>query len=203
MDVDWLTEGAEVFTGNAYLLHGDRTTLVDPGAMEGISTLLEERTRELDAVVLTHQHPDHVAELDAIVEAFSPAVYAFDEHRLRTEALADGDTVRMGEDRFDVRHTPGHADDHVVLVSERTLFSGDVVVYEDGAFSDGSFGRTDMAGQSRETLIRSIEGLLDALPPSVESLYAGHGAPYHGDVRSVVERALKRAKRLEPKYPDD
>lgn len=203
MAVDWLTEDAEVFTGNAYLIGGERTTLVDPGTMGHISTAVVERTSELDAVVLTHQHADHVAELSSIVDSFSPTVYAYDDHPLRTESLADGDTLRLGDERFDVLHTPGHADDHVVFVSDRTLFSGDLVVYKDAAFSDGSFGRTDMAGQSRSRLIASIERLLDALPASVESLYAGHGAPFHGDVEAVVSRALERAKRREPKYPEE
>jgi glyoxylase-like metal-dependent hydrolase (beta-lactamase superfamily II) len=115
----------------------------------------------------------------------------------------------MGDETFDVVYTPGHADDHVSLVSERTLFSGDVAVYEDGAFSDGSFGRTDMAGQSRERLIESLYDLLDRLPETVEAMYAGHGGPYLAgetadeSVREVIERALTRAERREPKYPDE
>jgi glyoxylase-like metal-dependent hydrolase (beta-lactamase superfamily II) len=111
----------------------------------------------------------------------------------------------MGDESFDVVYTPGHADDHVSLVSERTLFSGDVVVYNDGAFDDGSFGRTDMAGQSRERLIESLETLLSRLPDSVTAMYAGHGDAFHADdesVRDVTERALSRAQRREPKYPE-
>jgi len=102
-----------------------------------------------------------------------------------------------------VVYTPGHADDHVSLVSESTLFSGDVVVHDDGAFDYGSFGRTDMPGQSRGRLIGSIETLLDAMGDSVEHMYAGHGGAFHGDVRDVVETALGRAEKREPKYPDD
>ncbi|MDY7082936.1 MAG: MBL fold metallo-hydrolase, partial [Halobacteria archaeon] len=106
----------------------------------------------------------------------------------------------IGDEEFDVVHTPGHADDHISLISDTTLFSGDVVVHNDGAFDNGSFGRTDMAGQSRETLIESIYELLDRMPPRVEHMYSGHGDDFHGDVREVVERALKRAERREPKY---
>jgi len=75
-----------------------------------------------------------------------------------------------------------------------------VVVYNDDAFDDGSFGRTDMPGQSREELIESVRRLLDALPETVEAMYAGHGDAYEGDVRAVVERALERAEIREPKY---
>jgi glyoxylase-like metal-dependent hydrolase (beta-lactamase superfamily II) len=203
MEVLNVTEGAETFTCNAYLALGERTVLVDAGAMDGVVDVVREHTDELDAVVLTHQHGDHVAQLDAVVEAFAPdAVYAHAEHAHRTDPLEDGDTVAIGDESFDVVYTPGHAADHVSLVSSSSLFSGDVVVHDDGAFDYGSFGRTDMAGQSRERLIESIRTLLDRMPDGVEHMYAGHGGVFHGDVRDVVETALGRAEKREPKYPE-
>jgi hypothetical protein len=59
-----------------------------------------------------------------------------------------------------------------------------------------------MAGQSRERLIQSIEDLLERMPEGVEHMYSGHGGVFHGDVRDVVETALSRAEKREPKYPD-
>jgi hydroxyacylglutathione hydrolase len=59
-----------------------------------------------------------------------------------------------------------------------------------------------MTGQSRERLIGSIRELLQRMPDSVEHMYAGHGSVFHGDVREVVERALERAERREPKYDE-
>jgi hydroxyacylglutathione hydrolase len=203
MDPINVTADAETFTANAFLVAGEPTTLVDVGAMAGVDDVVADHVDGLDRVVLTHQHGDHVAELDAVVERFAPDVYAYAPHDHRTHELADGDRVAIGEESFDVVYTPGHATDHVSFVSEATLFSGDVVVYNDGAFDDGSFGRTDMAGQSRERLIGSIRDLLDRLPDSVDGLYAGHGDAFRGDVRAVVERALERAERREPKYPDE
>jgi glyoxylase-like metal-dependent hydrolase (beta-lactamase superfamily II) len=200
MEVLTVTEGAETFTCNAYLALGERPTLVDAGTMDGVESVVAEHTDDLDAVVLTHQHGDHVEQLDAVVDAFDPAVYAYADHPLRTDELADGDVVTIGSEDFEVVYTPGHADDHVSLVSDRSLFSGDVVVHDDGAFDDGSFGRTDYPGQSRERLIESIRELLDRMPDGVEHMYSGHGGVFHGDVRTVVERALSRAERREPKY---
>lgn len=198
MSIENLTAEADVFTANVYYVDGTVPTLVDAGAMAGI----EERIAELDAVVMTHQHGDHVQELEALVDTFSPRVYAYGAHPLRTDPLVDGDTIQIGDTEYEVIHTPGHAEDHVAFLSDTTLFSGDVVGYSDGAFDDGTFGRTDLAGQSRETLIDSIERLLDRLGPGVEFLYAGHGEAFQGDVREVVKRALERAKRREPKYPE-
>lgn len=203
MEVINVTADAETFTCNAWLALGERTVLVDAGAVSGVVDAVREHTDDVDAVVLTHQHGDHVGQLDAVLDAFEAPLYARGDHPRRSHELADGDTVTVGDEEFEVVDTPGHAPDHVSLVSETSLFSGDVVVYNDGAFDDGSFGRTDMAGQSRERLIESIRDLLARLPDGVENMYAGHGDAYHGDVRAVVERALERAERREPKYPDE
>ncbi|SDK03563.1 Glyoxylase, beta-lactamase superfamily II [Halovenus aranensis] len=203
MEVITVTADAAVFTCNAYLAVGEQTTLVDAGAMDGVEGVVREHTDSLDAVVLTHQHGDHVSELDAVLSAFDADCYAYGDHPQKTHDLADGDRVQVGDERCEVVYTPGHAEDHVSLVGERALFSGDVVVYNDGAFDDGSFGRTDYPGQSRERLIESLEELLDRLPEGLDRLYAGHGDTYEGDVRAVIERALGRAQRREPKYPDE
>jgi len=202
MRVEEVTADAESFTCNAYLALGERDVLVDAGAMAGVADVIGEHTETLDAVVLTHQHGDHVEALSEVVEAFDPDVYAYAEHEHRTHALGDGDSVAIGDEAFEAVYTPGHADDHLAFVSDATLFSGDVVVHDDGAFSYGSFGRTDMPGQSRETLIESVERLLARMPAGVEHMYSGHGGTYHGDVRDVVETALERAEKREPKYPE-
>ena len=211
MDPITVTADAEEFTCNAYLLAGDAPALVDVGTMPGVddvvaAALEDAGIDELDRVVLTHQHRDHVGELDAVLDRFDPTLYAHASHPRRDVALVDSDEILIGDEPCEVVYTPGHADDHVSLVGEERLYSGDVVVYNDGAFDDGSFGRTDMAGQSRETLIESLHALLDRLPDSVEAMYPGHGDVYRAaegpdTVRAVIERATERAERREPKYP--
>lgn len=216
MEITCLTDDAETFTANVYLVVGRTATLVDAGAMSGIEDAVSAQVPDLDSIVLTHQHDDHVAQLDPLLEAFEPAVYAAKPDALRQQAsadgvmeyganrralqLEDGDTVAIGGESFEVVETPGHAPDHLVFVGETAVFSGDIVVYSDGAFDDGSFGRTDLPGADRDTLIESLDRLLERLPPSVESLYPGHGPAFHGDVRGVIERARERAARREPKY---
>ena len=203
MEIHTVTEGATDFTCNAYLLAGEDPVLVDAGTMPGVDDVIASHVDDLDAVYLTHQHRDHVGELDAVLDRFDADLYAYGNHPRRTGTLEDGETVDLCGESYEVVYTPGHADDHVSLVGEERVFSGDVVVYNDGAFDDGSFGRTDYPGQSRERLIESIQDLLDRMPDSVEHMYAGHGDPFHGDVREVVQRALERAERREPKYPDE
>ncbi len=203
MDVHHLTADADVFTCNVFLVPGEQTTLIDAGSMNGIVDAVLDHVDSLDRVVLTHQHGDHVEQLEAVVEAFNPECFAYAAHPHRTHSLEDSDKVVIGSTEFESVHTPGHAPDHLAFVGTETLFSGDVVVHDDGAFEGGSFGRTDGPDQSRERLIESIEALLARLPPTIEHMYSGHGGVYHGDVHAVVERALERAKRREPKYPEE
>ena len=202
MQVHNVTADAETFTCNVYLAVGERTVLVDAGTAPGVVDTIEAHVDDVDAVVLTHQHGDHVGQLDSVLDAFDADLYCYDDHPRRTERIGDGDTLRIGDETFEAIYSPGHADDHLAFVSDSTIFSGDVVVHDDGAFDDGSFGRTDMAGQSREREIESIREILDRMPEGVEEMYAGHGDAFHGDVREVIERALERAERMEPKYPD-
>jgi hydroxyacylglutathione hydrolase len=203
MDVINVTADAETFTCNAYLALGEEPTLVDAGAIDGVVDAVREHTDELSQVVVTHQHSDHIEQLGAVVEAFDADCYAYAEHPARTDAIADGDRLLIGDEECEVVYTPGHGDDHVSLVSDASLFSGDVVVHDDGAFDYGSFGRTDYPGMSRERLIDSIRELLDRMPSTVEHMYAGHGEEFHGDVQDVVKTALERAEKREPKYPTE
>ncbi|RLM90313.1 MBL fold metallo-hydrolase [Halobellus sp. Atlit-38R] len=209
MEIHTVTENATEFTCNAYLLDCERPVLVDAGTMPGVEDVIAEYVDDLDAVYLTHQHGDHVAELDAVLDRFDADLYAYGDHPRRTGGLTDGEVRELCGESYEVVYTPGHADDHVSLVGETRIFSGDVVVYNDGAFDDGSFGRTDMRGQSRERLIESLGTLLDRMPETVEELYAGHGDVYRADpdsedaVREVIARALERAERREPKYPEE
>ena len=188
------------FTANAYLVLGERPTLVDAGSIGGVAAVVEGLTETLDAVVLTHQHGDHVGELDAVLDAFDPDLYAHADHPRRTHALADGDTVVLGDEPFDVLHTPGHAADHVALVSDTAVFAGDLVSPNDQAFDYGSFGATGGPGPAREQLIESLERLLEHLADTVEHLYSGHGDAFHGDVHDLVGTALRRAEERAPKY---
>ena len=202
MQVYNLTADVEQFTANAYLLVTETPLLVDVGVDAAIVDRITDHVEALDAVLITHQHRDHIDALDAVVDAFDPAVYAYAPLDHRTAALADGETLQFDGVRLTAVHTPGHATDHLALFTEQALFSGDLVVYNDGAFDDGSFGRTDGPDQDRATLVGSIETLLAQLPPTVTSMYPGHGdSLVEGDVRETIDRALTRAKRFEPKYP--
>lgn len=169
-----------------------RAALVDPGGdPERISAAVEEEGVELERILLTHAHIDHVgaaAELSAQYGIPIEGPHRDDQEMLEAVPeqgrmfgvpsapapvparwLAGGDTVGFGAVRLEVLHCPGHSPGHVVFFdrADRLALCGDVL------FS-GSIGRADLPGGDLDTLLRSIREQLWPLGDDVAFL-PGHG----------------------------
>lgn len=189
--VENLAAGVQSFTSNAFLASGERTVLVDPGANFDVVSRLRERDAALDAVVVTHPHPDHVGNLDAVKDAFGVDAWGFDATDDGVDhELADGDVVTVGDHDYEILHTPGHEPHHVCLYSRsaRVLFSADLV------FANGSFGRTDLAGGDRRTLVESIERVADVVDGDLDVMHPGHGPSVTENAFENIERAARAAR---------
>jgi glyoxylase-like metal-dependent hydrolase (beta-lactamase superfamily II) len=185
-----VAQGVQAFTSNAFLVPGDRTVLVDAGANFDVVSTVRERVDDLDALVLTHTHRDHVGNLGDVVEAFDVDVWGFDTDQAGVDhAIADGETVALGDGSYLALHTPGHKDDHLCFydADAGVLFAGDLV------FQNGSFGRTDLEEGDRGLLVESIERLLDHLDPDLGEMHVGHGPSVYENPYSHVELALEMA----------
>ena len=86
-----------------------------------------------------------------------------------TRNWEDGETYKLGDLRFEVRHCPGHTRGHIVLIefAKRAVFVGDCLF-------EGSIGRTDLPGGSSEQLLRSITEQILSLDDDF-TVYSGHG----------------------------
>lgn len=185
-----LAAGEPGFTSNVFLVAGQRTVLVDVGNDFDVVDAAREYVDTVDAVVLTHTHPDHVGNLDAVVEAFDIDVWGYDPDQSGVDhAIDDGGAVEMGDHEYEAIHTPGHKNDHICLYApaNAVLFAGDLV------FANGGFGRTDLEEGDRKQLIRSIERLLEAVD-DVSELHTGHGPSVTTNPRQDVELALQAAR---------
>ncbi|MEF8855898.1 MAG: MBL fold metallo-hydrolase [Haloplanus sp.] len=190
-DIENLAAGVRAFTSNVFLVTGERTALVDTGANVDVVSRIEERVDDLDTVVLTHTHRDHVGNVDAVRSAFGVETVGYDPTHPAVDAEL-GATVQLGDHDFTVLHTPGHKDDHVCLYAPaaKVCFAGDLV------FADGAFGRTDLEEGDRETLIRSIDHLLDSVDPDLAELHTGHGPSVTSEAYATIERAGRAARRV-------
>src|SRR5690606_38141610 len=131
---------------------------------------------EVEAVLLTHTHFDHVGAVAAVARETGAPVYCpqlevpvladinayvrypgfgpFESYDA-DETVAGGETLSLAGLELDVVFTPGHSPGHVTYSArgENAIFSGDVLF-------QGSVGRVDLPGGDWPTLARSIQGLL-------------------------------------------
>ena len=122
---------------NCYLV-GDpkgEFVLVDPALrmredMEALATAVERHQGHLKAIVFTHSHSDHLADMPLLREAFDVPVWG-SEYTAKSvpceRILNDGDVLKLGQQNWQVLITPGHHPGHVCLYSEAGLVAGDML----------------------------------------------------------------------------
>ncbi|WP_036713885.1 MBL fold metallo-hydrolase [Paenibacillus ehimensis] len=179
---------------NAYLVslpEGNRGFVIDPG-MDPQPLLKRIEHMEIEAIVLTHAHFDHIGGVDAVRRLKGCPVYLHDAEAewltnpkrngstmwpelggaITTDpaeyALDDGQELKLLGIVFQVLHTPGHSPGSVSLVYGNHLFGGDVLFRL-------SVGRTDLPGGDQQELLDSIHDKLFKLPDET-IVYPGHGS---------------------------
>lgn len=178
---------------NTYLIRSAaKTILIDPGhaayfdhVERGLAGLGVTVT-DVDLVVCTHAHPDHIEAVRLFAD--TPALFALHEAewRLAEEMapmirssmnldvsgfapdffLTEGD-LTVGDVGLEIYHTPGHAPGAITIYwpKEKALFTGDLI------FS-GGLGRTDLPGGNGARLKESIRRMAAV---DADWLLSGHG----------------------------
>jgi hydroxyacylglutathione hydrolase len=167
----------------------DKALVVDPGEEpERILAEIEQAGAEVEAILITHCHFDHVGAVAPLARATGAPVYVPEievpvladimsftfpgfgpyESYQADEVVKGGEALELAGLTLDVLFTPGHSPGHVTYAvrDEQSLFSGDVLF-------QGSVGRVDLPGADGPTLMRSIQTLLDAHPAET-TVYPGH-----------------------------
>lgn len=118
-----------------WLLHdGERALVVDPGDAQPVLAALSQHALRLEAILVTHHHPDHVGGVDAVRDATGATVYGPAHERIPGPCvkLSEGDTVDALGATFRVIDVPGHTAGHIAYYSEFAtdeplLFCGDTL----------------------------------------------------------------------------
>jgi hydroxyacylglutathione hydrolase len=107
------------------------TAVVDPGDAAPVLAEAERLGWTIDQVWNTHWHPDHTGGNLAIKEATGARISGPASENIpgRDVALAEGDTVRLGDHVGRVIAVPGHTLGHIALVfdEDQVAFVGDTL----------------------------------------------------------------------------
>jgi len=195
---------------NTFIIRSGTAMVIDPGLRAFIPRLYQGMRRdglepeEVRLVVVTHCHPDHMEGSQEFAKLGARVAMSREEEHFLKEIgphlarmlgmkmpdisldlyLEEGE-LAVGEEQFQVLHTPGHSPGEMSLFWKQTgvLFSGDVI------FQQG-VGRTDFPGGDGGLLKASIERLR-ALHPTM--VLSGHGEIVSG--REAVDKNFELVKR--------
>lgn len=128
----------------------------------------------------THTHADHPSGAGEFAALFNCVRMAHEQAHHAGVALhpKDGDRVALGSLGITVRHAPGHTPDHMVLIADGALFSGDSLFI-------GGVARTDFLGGDAGQLFDTIHALTADLPGETV-LFPGHD--YHNMTESTLAK---------------
>jgi hydroxyacylglutathione hydrolase len=118
-----------------WMLHdGHRALVVDPGDDLPVRDALAQHGLILEAILVTHHHPDHTGGVDDLRQATGAKVYgpALERMPEPLQRLNEGDVVSALDLQFEVMHVPGHTAGHIaffaqVPADDPVLFCGDTL----------------------------------------------------------------------------
>ena len=159
------------FQNFSYIIGDDKTksaALVDPAWEVGkLLALCEESGLKVSLVINTHSHHDHIEGNEMVAKQTGARIVMHEKSPVRKDiAVNDGEMIEIGSLKVRVIHTPGHCPDHICLLVDGKLLTGDVLFV-------GECGRTDLAGGNSGELYDSLMKKILTLEDSIE-VYPGH-----------------------------
>ena len=179
------------FGENMYILIDEETkkcAVVDPGgASDKILNYIKVNSLELEYILLTHGHGDHIGAVNTIKSKTNAKVVAHnDEQELLNNNrknlsysmhcgpqelnadiyVHDKEKLELGNLKLSFIHTPGHTKGCMCIRVNDDMFTGDTLFA-------GSIGRTDLYGGDYKQIEKSLRKL--AKYEDKVKIHPGHG----------------------------
>lgn len=161
----------------------DKAWCVDPGEASPVIEFVHAHQLNLEGILITHHHFDHINGLATLAQHFSGLqVYAPEDARIPyvTSSITNEPFLNISDYKFEILQTPGHTTTHLCYyeVNHHWLFCGDTL------FSGGC-GRVFEG--TYEELYHSLERLKSL--PDETKVFCGH---------EYTRKNLHYAKTVEP-----
>ncbi|MCT4631817.1 MAG: MBL fold metallo-hydrolase [Firmicutes bacterium] len=183
-----------MYMTNCYIIVCEETkkaVIIDPGSeYNRIKAELDKVNIDLQFILLTHGHGDHIGAVPQLMEEYELPVYIHEQEKKilnnsnrnltrqiykngieiePNRLLKDGEVLSVGSMNLEIIHTPGHTPGSISVKVGNIVFTGDTLF-------NHSIGRTDLPGGSYDTIINSIKEKLMILPDDTTA-YPGHNTP--------------------------
>lgn len=165
--------------------------IIDPLDSDEILSLCKNQKLKVRAILLTHEHPDHVGDAGRLMNLFSVPVYSSAANAallgFPVTSVAEGGEIKISRDlKIILRSTPGHTAGHVAYEADGILFSGDCLFH-------GGCGHCRSKGSDVDEHYRTISERLAKLSPDLILMPGHYYAARNLDFSLHVEPANPRA----------
>ena len=113
------------------LRSGNHAAVVDPGDAVPVISVLEKLNLQLDAILITHHHADHIDGVMDLLQRWPAITYApkRESYSFTHTQVEEGDEIVLPSlgVKFDVMEVPGHTLGHVAYYGANCLFCGDTL----------------------------------------------------------------------------
>ena len=186
-------------------LKNKKTCVVDPSESRPIINFLEKSNLQLNYILNTHHHYDHVGGNVELKKKYNAKIIGFEGDHKRIPGidimLKDGEVWKQDNFESKVIHIPGHTLGHICFYfyNENNLFTGDTLF---------SLGCGRIFEGTYEQMFASLEKI-KKLPPETK-IYCGHEytlqnskfcITYDGENQSLIKKIQEIKEKLTKNKP--